>query len=239
MNLRQKLVSIFERLGIRSSDGRILDDRSLAVTLQMLFKVGPMFLRGLYYRLFLRSSRGLLLIGKHVTIRNPQYISTGRNVVAEDFCEIQGVSQKGIHLGDNVTIGRFAMIRPSGYYGREPGMGLYVGNRSSIGQNCFIGCSGWIQIGNNVMMSPGVMLFAENHLFDRTDMPMKDQGVRREPIIIEDDTWLASGSIILSGVRVGRGAIVAAGAIVTEDVPPGAIVGGVPAKVIGRREAPA
>ena len=111
MNLRQNLLRIFQLLGIQSSDGRMLDERSVAVTLQMLMKVGPMLLRGLYHRLFFRKARGLLLIGKQVTIRNPQYISTGRNVVAEDFCEIQGLSRRGIHLGDNVTIGRFAMIR--------------------------------------------------------------------------------------------------------------------------------
>ena len=89
------------------------------------------------------------------------------------------------------------------------------------------------------MMSPGVSLFAENHNFARTDITMKDQGVTRKAIVIEDDCWLASGSTILAGVRVGRGAVVAASAVVTSDVPAYAIVGGVPAKVIGWRKQPA
>ena len=85
------------------------------------------------------------------------------------------------------------------------------------------------------MMGPRVGLFAENHVYDDIDRVMRDQGVKRQPILIEDDCWLASSSTILAGVTVGRGAIVAAGSIVTADVPPYAIVGGAPAKVIRHR----
>lgn len=230
--------SVLRTLNIRSSDGRLLDQRSAGDIVQLGNKVGPMALRGLWWKLFLRQARGLLLVGKGVSIRNPQYIALGRNFVAEDYCEIQGLSTQGLIFGDRVTVGRFAMIRPSGYYGRDVGVGLRVGSRSNIGANCYIGCSGGIEIGENVMMSPGVSLFAENHNFSRTDIPMKDQGVTRKAIVVEDDCWLASGSTILAGVRVRRGAVVAAGAVVTEDVPPYAIVGGVPAKVIGWRTQP-
>lgn len=232
------LRSILDKLNIRTSDGAVLNGRSLGDVLQLGNKALPMALRGLWWKLFLRQARGLLLVGKGVSIRNPQYIRIGGNFVAEDYCEIQGLSTQGLWFGDRVTIGRFAMIRPSGYYGRDVGVGLRVGSRSNIGANCYIGCSGGIEIGENVMMSPSVSLFAENHNFARTDIPMKDQGVTRKPIVIENDCWLASGSTILAGVRVGRGAVVAAGAVVTSDVPPFAIVGGVPAKIISWRKQP-
>jgi len=207
------------------------------VNLQLLAKVAPMFLRGLWARLWLKQARGLILIGRQVTIRNPQYISVGRNFVAEDYCEIQGLSTQGITFGDHVTIGRFAMIRPSGYYGREIGVGLRVGHHSNIGPYCYIGCSGGIDIGSNVLMSPRVTMSAETHNFDRRDRPIRAQGVTREAIVIEDDCWLASGSIILAGVRVGQGAVVAAGAVVTSDVPPYAVVAGAPARLIRWRQA--
>ncbi len=203
--------------------------------IQLAHKVGPMFLRGLWWKLWLKNAPGLVLIGKKVTIRNPQDISVGDKFVAEDYSEIQGLSKQGIVIGDHVTVGRFAMIRPSGYYGREIGIGLRVGNHSNIGAYCYIGCSGGIEIGENVLMSPNVNLYAENHNFARPDIPMKEQGVTWEPIMVEDDCWLASGSTVLAGVRIGRGAIVAAGAVVTKDVPPYAIVGGVPASVRGWR----
>lgn len=210
--------------------------RSLMAILQTLGKVGPMFLRGLWWRLWLKRTGGLILIGKQVTIRNPQYITAEENFVVEDYCEIQGLSQTGLSFGKQVTLGRFSMIRPSGYYGREIGAGLKIGDNSNVGPYCYLGCGGGIEIGSHVMMSPRVSLHSENHNFERLDLSMKDQGVTRSPIVIEDNCWLASGSIILSGVRIGQGSIVAAGAVVTKDVPPYSIVGGIPAKVIGWRQ---
>jgi len=210
--------------------------RTVRDLIEMIGKAGPMYLRGLWWKLWLKSTGGLILVGREVAIRNPQYITVGANFVAENFSEIQGLSSEGICLGDHVTIGSFAMIRPSGYYGREIGVGLRVGNYSNIGSYCYIGCSGGIEIGNHVLMSPRVSLFAENHNYDRLDIPMRAQGVTRAKIIVEDDCWLASGSTILAGVCIGTGAIVAAGAVVTKDVPARAIVGGVPAKIIGWRK---
>jgi acetyltransferase-like isoleucine patch superfamily enzyme len=211
-------------------------DRSTRVVMQMIGKIGPMFLRGLWWRIWLKHTAGLVLIGKSVTIRNPQYISVEGEFVAEDYCEIQGLSKNGIRFGKHVTIGRFAMIRPSGYYGREIGDGFKIGNNSNVGAYSYIGCSGRIEIGNNVLMSPRVSMFAENHNFGRPDIPIRDQGVTWQPIHVEDDCWLASSSTILAGVHIGQGAIVAAGAVVTKDVPPYAVVGGVPARIISWRK---
>ena len=84
-------------------------------------------------------------------------------------------------------------------------------------------------------MGPRVSLFAENHNYDRTDIPMRAQGCTRQAISIGDDCWLGSGSIILAGVKIGRGSIIAAGAIVTQNIPPYSIVAGNPARVIRSR----
>lgn len=227
--------SLLNRFAQRVQHKLDFADRSPLEIAQTMGKALPMFLRGLWWRTWFKQASGLILVGKGVSIRNPQHIWAGQNLVAEDYCEIQGLSRAGIHFGNGVTVGRFAMIRPSGYYGREVGIGLRIGNNSNIGANCYIGCSGGIEIGENVMMSPGVSLYAENHNFARTDIAMKDQGVTRKAIVIEDDCWLASGSTILAGVRVGRGAVIAAGAVVAADVPPYTIVGGIPAREIGRR----
>jgi acetyltransferase-like isoleucine patch superfamily enzyme len=203
---------------------------------QVYAKVGPMALRGLWWRLWLKQTSGLILIGSHVAIRNPQYIRVGPDFVAEDYCEIQGLAEHGVTFGRHVTIGRFAMIRPSGYYGRDIGSGLRVGDYSNIGAYCYLGCGGGIEIGSHVMLSPRVSIHSENHNYDRLDLPMRAQGVVRRPTTIEDDCWIASTSVILSGVRIGRGAIVAAGSVVTKDVPPYAIVAGVPAIVKAWRD---
>lgn len=201
----------------------------------MVAKVSAGLLRGLAHRPFLRSCHGIVLIGPRVALRNRSHISIGRNFIAEDGAEIQGLSVNGVRFGDNVTVGALAMIRPSGYYGRAIGMGLTVGDRSNIGPYAYIGASGGITIGNDVMMGPRVSMFAENHNFAQTDVLMRDQGVSHAPIRIEDDCWLASNCVILAGVTVGRGSVVAAGAVVTKDVPPFSIVGGNPARTIRSR----
>jgi maltose O-acetyltransferase len=91
---------------------------------------------------------------------------------------------------------------------------------------------GKIIIGNNVMMAPNVGIIAANHRFDRTDIPMKLQGIEENCVIIEDDVWIGYGAYILSGVKVGKGSIIAAEVVVTRNVPDYSIVGGIPAKVI-------
>jgi len=80
------------------------------------------------------------------------------------------------------------------------------------------------------------MIYTSNHRFDRTDIPMIDQG-NTEPkaVVIEDDVWIAARAIILPGVRIGKGAVIAAGAVVTKDVPPYTVVGGIPARKIKSR----
>lgn len=202
----------------------------------MIRKLGMGFLRGVYHRCFLQEAHGMIFIGKGVKLRNRGHISVGRNFIAEDSCEIQGLAKQGIRFGNNVTVGSYSMVRPSGYYGREIGEGLQIGDRSNIGAYCYLGASGGITIGNDVLMGPRVSIFAENHNFANTDLTMREQGVMRQSVRIEDDCWLASGSIILAGVTIGRGSIIAAGAVVTKDVLPYSIVGGNPARIIRSRK---
>ena len=192
----------------------------------------PRIFRGFWHKIFLQSSQGFLLVGRGVSIRNPQYISLGKNCIIEDYAEIQGISKFKISIGNNVTIGKLASIRPSDYYLRNLGDGLDIGDNSNIGAYSYIGCSGKIEIGKNVMISPRVSMYAENHNFSAIDSAMKDQGVTREKIKIEDNCWIAANSVILAGITIGEGSIVSAGSIVTKNVPPFSIVGGVPAKVI-------
>jgi maltose O-acetyltransferase len=110
-----------------------------------------------------------------------------------------------------------------------------LGDNSGIGIDASIG--GEVHIGNNVMMAPKCTIYTSNHAFDRTDIPMCQQGVTVEkPVYIEDDVWIGSHVIILPGIRIATGSIVAAGSVVTKDVPEYAVVGGNPAKVIKYRK---
>ena len=96
------------------------------------------FIRGLFVRLRIKSAKGLLLIGKKVRIFYPNNLQVGYNTIIEDGAEINCLSQQGIKLGNRVTIGKYAIIRPSNIYGGSIGEGLTMGNNSNIG------------IGNNI-----------------------------------------------------------------------------------------
>ena len=194
------------------------------------------FIRGLFVRLRIKSAKGLLLVGKKVRIFYPNNLQVGYNTIIEDGAEINCLSQQGIKLGNRVTIGKYAIIRPSNIYGGTIGEGLTMGDNSNIGPYNYIGCSGKITIGNNVMLAPRVSIYAENHVFDHPEILIRDQGVEKKEVIIEDDCWIAANSILLAGVTIGKGSVVAAGSVVTENVPPYSVVAGVPAKWIKSRK---
>ena len=194
------------------------------------------FIRGLFVRLRIKSAKGLLLIGKKVRIFYPNNLQVGYNTIIEDGAEINCLSLQGIKLGNRVTIGKYAIIRPSNIYGGPIGEGLTMGDNSNIGPYNYIGCSGKITIGNNVMLAPRVSIYAENHVFDHPEILIRDQGVEKKEVIIEDDCWIAANSILLAGVTIGKGSVVAAGSVVTENVTAYSVVAGVPAKFIKSRK---
>jgi maltose O-acetyltransferase len=112
---------------------------------------------------------------------------------------------------------------------------IRVGDHSGIGVNCY--GDGPLTLGVNVLMGPEVVILRQNHRFDRTDLPIRRQesSAVRE-LRICDDVWIGQRAMILPGCgRIGRGAIVAAGAVVTKDVPDYAVVGGNPARVLKLR----
>lgn len=108
-----------------------------------------------------------------------------------------------------------------------------IGDHSGIGANSAVGT---VRIGNFVMMGTDCLIVSQNHRFSDLTIPMCRQGFDEDkPVVIEDDVWIGSRVIILPGIRIGRGAIIGAGAVVTKDIEPYMIVGGNPARIIGDR----
>lgn len=124
-------------------------------------------------------------------------------------------------------------IESNAYIGN--GANIRIGNHSSIGCRCYL--QGAVNIGSDVMMAPEVMIFRTNHNTDRLDIPMTQQGATKPSVlIIADDVWIGARAMILpSCSKIGRGAVIAAAAVVTKDVPDFAIVGGNPARFIRMR----
>lgn len=109
--------------------------------------------------------------------------------------------------------------------------GVRIGRGSIIGRECFLDGRGGLEIGRNVNISSYTLMITGSHELNSPDFSSSFK-----PIVIEDHVWIGSRATILQGVTIGRGAVVAAGAVVTKDVPPMTVVGGVPAKPIRKRE---
>ncbi|HUZ00251.1 MAG TPA: acyltransferase [Thermomicrobiaceae bacterium] len=135
----------------------------------------------------------------------------------------------GMEIGDGAALkmGLYVYVGGRRRLGRPS---ISVGDHTVINQQCCLDGRGGLRIGRNVNISPGVWLLTDGH-----DMHDPFFGETLEPIEIGDFAWLGSRATVLPGVTIGEGAVVAAGATVTKDVPPFTVVGGVPAKPMGTR----
>lgn len=110
----------------------------------------------------------------------------------------------------------------------EFGLNINIGKKAFINSGCIFQDQGGIYIKDNVLIGHNVSLLTINHDLN----PQKRGNIYPKPIIINDNVWIGTNATILPGISIGSGSIIAAGAVVTKDVPPNVIVGGVPAKII-------
>lgn len=158
--------------------------------------------------------------------------SKGVQLGANPFVS-QGLELRG---GENIRIGSdFAAMRNCSL--RAENGSLVIGDRVALNVNVLLDASmeGTITIGDDVLFGPNVVVRASDHVFADRDRPIRQQGHTGGTIVIEDDVWLASSVVVTTDVVIGRGAVVAAGAVVTKDVEPWTVVAGVPAQAVGVR----
>ena len=121
---------------------------------------------------------------------------------------------------------RFLLIPP--FY-TAGGLDIRVGRNVFINQNCTLYDLGGLDIGDDVMIGPNVSILTAGHPLEPSQRRTATIG---KPIVIERNVWIAAGATILGGVTVGENSVIAAGSVVTRDVPPNTLVGGNPARVI-------
>ncbi len=107
---------------------------------------------------------------------------------------------------------------------------ITIGDYTRIGIHCTV--IGPVCIGSHVNLAQGITVTALNHNFEEPTKRIDEQGITTKPVVIGDDVWIGANAVILPGVTIGRHCVIAAGAVVTKDVPDYTLVGGVPAKVI-------
>ena len=106
---------------------------------------------------------------------------------------------------------------------------VVIGDHTRIGLHSTV--IGPVSIGSHVNLAQGVTVSALNHNFSETGKRIDEQGITTRPIVIEDDVWIGTNATVLAGVRIGSHSVIAAGAVVTHDIPPHSLAAGVPAQV--------
>jgi acetyltransferase-like isoleucine patch superfamily enzyme len=131
------------------------------------------------------------------------------------------------NVGDSLNIGDGVTIN-------EP-YNISIGSRVSIHPNCWIQGYGGVSIGSYIGIASGTKIISSIHNFSSIDIPIKNQGITKEPVVIEDDVWIGANAIIHGNTIIGHGSIISAGASVSGKIEPYSIIAGNPGRLIKKR----
>ena len=187
-------------------------------------------LRSKLYPLVLGSVGRNVVFGVGVTLRHPHKIQIGDNVVIDDLCclDAKGTDNRGIRIGSGVFVGRNTILSCKNG-------DIIIDDRANIGFNCEIFSASRVRVGTDTLMAAYTYLVGGDHLYDRTDIPVLQQGRTARGIDVGDGVWLGTHVVVTDGSTIGRDAIIGAGAVVVGAVPEFAIATGIPAKVVRDR----
>lgn len=161
-------------------------------------------------------------------ILNRFYHQKGKNVIIRSWVRMDVLPFNPFSIGDNSMVEDFTTI--------NNGVGeVRIGNNSLIGLGNVI--IGPITVGNNVILAQNIVASGLNHNYADIRQPIYQQGVSVAPIVIEDDCWIGANTVITAGVRIGKHCVIAAGAVVTKNIPPYSVAVGNPARVIKQYDA--
>jgi acetyltransferase-like isoleucine patch superfamily enzyme len=185
-----------------------------------------LFLRSKLYPLVLGGVGRNVVFGVNVTLRHPHKITIGDNVVIDDACclDAKGTDNEGIVIGNGVFVGRNTILSCKNG-------DIHIDDRANIGFNCEIFSASRVRVGKDTLMAAYTYLVGGDHLYDRTDIPVLQQGRTARGIEIGEGVWLGAHVVVTDGSTIGRDAIIGAGAVVVGEIPEFSIATGIPAKV--------
>jgi acetyltransferase-like isoleucine patch superfamily enzyme len=189
-----------------------------------------LFLRSKLYPLILGRVGQNVAFGANIVLRHPHKIHIGNNVVIDDNCclDAKGSTNRGITIADGVFLGRNTILSCKNG-------NIDLGEEANIGFNVEIFSAADVRVGARTLIAAYTYLVGGDHLFDRVDVPVLQQGRTARGIDVGENVWLGAHVVITDGSRIGRDAVIGAGAVVIGDVPEFNIAAGVPARIVRDR----
>jgi acetyltransferase-like isoleucine patch superfamily enzyme len=187
-------------------------------------------MRKALYPLLLGSCGRNVVFGQNVVLRHPHKIHIGDSVVIDDnvLLDAKGESNRGIRIGNGVFVGRNTILSCKNG-------DIELADQANIGFNCELFSASRVSVGEGVLMAAYSYVIGGDHDFSDPGRSVLDQTRTSAGVTIGAGVWMGAGAKILDGVSLGEHAIIGAGAVVREDVPPRAIAAGVPALVVSMR----
>jgi len=212
---------------------RSLTDFFWRGTILALFSMFPTVfgcvLRGKVYKALLGGIGSGCFIEKNVRFNVPSRIFLGKKVyIGEGTLMDAGKLSSRIVLEDDVYISRYCALRSG--FGE-----IHIDEQVSIGEGSFVDGNGGIEIGKDSLLARGVVLLTGNHIYKNREVPIRFQGTETAKVKIGQDVWLGAHVVVLPGMTIGGGSVIASGAVVTKDIPDYSLAVGVPARVVGKR----
>jgi acetyltransferase-like isoleucine patch superfamily enzyme len=224
---RQKYVDlVVGRPGI----GALIKYELIVMLAQARSGAAGLALRKALYPILLGSCGRNVVFGQNVVVRHPHKIHIGCDVVIDDNCLIdaKGETNRGIRIGDGVFVGRNTILSCKNG-------DIELADGANLGFNCEVFSASRVTIGRMVLMAAYSYVIGGDHDFSDPVKAVLAQPRVSAGVRVGDGVWIGAGAKILDGVEIGAHAVIGAAAVVRENVPPGAVAVGIPARVVGSR----
>ncbi len=187
--------------------------------------------RGWCKQLFHFRNPVMLLLGKRTRFFHFANIRFGRMVQLGDYVYLNGLGRTGIFIDDHTSVGAFSRLVVSTSFNRT-GSHIRIGKHVGIGEFAYLGGAGGLDIGDECIIGQYFSCHPENHIYTNNALSIRHSGVTRKGIRIGSNCWIGARVTILDDVHIGNHCVIAAGAVVTRDMPDHSVIGGIPARVI-------
>ncbi|HRH36216.1 MAG TPA: acyltransferase [Catalimonadaceae bacterium] len=176
----------------------------------------------------------MILARLQTLVRSIRYLFYGKGISIHRSSKVHPSAQLKIVYAGRIQIGKGCQIH-EGVLIKSYGGSIEIGDNVSLNAYCIAYGHGGLKIGDNCRIAAQTVFIPSNHKFDRTDIPINDQGLSLEGIVVEEDVWIGTGVKVLDGVTIRKGCVIAAGSVVNKSTEAYGVYAGIPARLVKSR----